>query len=346
MPLPESSISVVCNAIYDFVRTGVAAAANGISVTMGAPAKVADDSDTPPHRINLFFYRFEPGGFDSVAHPNDPWRIRLYCLISAFGIDEGSIQAGENDLRMLGEIIRIFRERPVLDTVTVGSEQVRLQAVFSPITDEQINQVWSTQGDAIYRPSVIYEMALAPVMPATLRVAPSLVGAIGHQARATQTARHGSFSGVIQDPPVGLTDIDVSNPHWVPALCWIYQNNCAHSLSFDVTSGEFAAFSAQIWLAGDSGDSVNLVWEVWDSTTGWRGIGAPVAATPFNAGIDPDNIPALVAPFPLNVTNPVVIPGGANAAQGILYAIRTVTIPGRPTVELRSNPLLLSLYRP
>ncbi len=346
MPLPQSSISVVCNAVYEFVRTGVGAAANGITVTMGAPAKVADDSDTPPHRINLFFYRFEPGGFESAVHPNDPWRIRLYCLISAFGIDEGAVQAGENDLRMLGEIIRIFRERPVLDAVAVGSEQVRLQAVFSPISDEQINQVWSTQGDAIYRPSVIYEMALAPVIPSVLRVAPNLVGAVGQQARAVQTARYGPFNGVAQGPPVGVTEIDISNPNWVPAICWIYQNTCAHSLSFDETSAEFAAFTPQIWLVGDSGGSVNLVWEVWDSAAGWRSAGVPVAATPFNEVIDPDNIPAIAPPFPLTVVNPVVIPGGTNAAQGVLYAMRTVAIPGRPTVEVRSNPLLLSLYRP
>jgi len=346
MPLPQSSISVVCNAVYEFVRTGVGAAANGITVTMGAPARVADDNDSPPHRINLFFYRFEPSGFESAAHPNDPWRIRLYCLISAFGIDEGAVQAGENDLRMLGEIIRIFRERPVLDAVAVGSEQVRLQAVFSPISDEQINQVWSTQGDAIYRPSVIYEMALAPVIPSVLRVAPNLVGAVGQQARAAQTARYGSFNGVVQGPPVGVTEIDISNPHWAPTMCWIYQDACAHSLSFDVTSAEFAAFTPQIWLAGDSDGSVNLVWEVWDSATGWRSAGVPVAATPFNSMIDPDDIPVTAPPFPLTVTNPVVIPGGANAAQGVLYTTRTVNIPGKSAVEVRSNPLLLSLYRP
>jgi len=43
---------------------------------------------------------------------------------------------------------------------------------------------------------------------------------------------------------------------------------------------------------------------------------------------------------------PVAIPGGENAAQGLLYATRSVVmIEGQPAIEIRSNPLLISLYR-
>ncbi len=266
MALPESSLSIVCNAIYNFVRLGLNAVANNINVSMGAPAEVSEDE---VHRLNLFFYRFEPGGFEAAAHPNDPWRVRIFCLITAFGTDEEGVLAGENELRMLGEVIRMFRETPVMDAVTVSSEQVRLQAVFTPATDEQINQIWSTQGDTSYRPSVVYEMALAPIMPSTLRVHPSLVGAIGHQARTSEAARHGAFSGVVQGPPVSRVEVDITNPQWAPVLCWIHNGECAYSLSF----AEADAFTTQIWLAGDTGDSVNLVWELWDSA-GWRSAGA------------------------------------------------------------------------
>ncbi|MDH5479867.1 MAG: DUF4255 domain-containing protein [Nitrosomonas sp.] len=343
MPLPLSPISVVCNDIVDFVSDGMEATTHTITVSMGAPAKVADENDV--HRINLFFYRFEPGGFESAAQPNDRWRIRIFCLISVFGINEGSVTAGENDIRLLGELIRIFRENPVFQ-IDDGIEPVHLQAVFSPITDEQINQVWSTQGDAIYRPSVIYEMALVPIIPSKLRSTSSLVGTLGSQVRATQAARYASFSGVLQGPPVTDSTIDINNPHWVPAICWIYQNECAYSLNFKIDSTEFSTFIPQIWLAGDSSESVDLVWEIWDSKDGWRSAGAPVAAMPFNSMIDADNIPAISPPFPLTVANPVTIPSGLNAAQGVLYAMRTVTIPGQPIVKVRSNPLLLSIYRP
>ena len=115
MPLPESSLSTICASITDFVRTGIGAAVNSINVSIGAPAIIAGDDSQ--HRLNLFFYRFEPSGFDSDVHPNDPWRIRLFCLITAFGIDEDIINAGENDLRLIGEVMRIFQPRR---TSTVG----------------------------------------------------------------------------------------------------------------------------------------------------------------------------------------------------------------------------------
>jgi hypothetical protein len=344
MPLPESSLSIICSSIRQFVDSSLNAAANNISVSIGAPAEVADNDDD--HRLNLFFYRFEPGGFDSDAHPNDPRRVRLLCLITAFGILEDGIPAGENELRLLGEVLRIFRETPVLGAVTVNGEQVRLQVVFSPATDEQINQVWSTQGDTTYRPSVIYDMALAPIMPSTLRVEPALVGAIGRQALTGRSGRFAAFSGTALAPQVPFHAVDIDDPRWAPAICWLYLGECAHTLSFDVDSAEFAVYTPQVWLAGDPAQGVDLVWEIWDST-GWRSIGAPLAATPFSTAIDPANVPMAVSgTFPLDLTLPVSIAAGENAVQAMLHATRSVTlVPGQPAVEVRSNPLLISLYR-
>ena len=344
MPLPESSISIICSAISQFVGTSLNAAANNISVSIGAPAEVADNDDD--HRLNLFFYRFEPGGFDSDVHPNDPWRVRLFCLITAFGILEDGIPAGENELRLLGEVLRIFRETPVMGAVAVNGEQVRLQVVFSPATDEQINQVWSTQGDTTYRPSVIYEMALAPIMPSTLRLEPALVGAIGSQAFTSRSDRFADFSGTALAPQVPFHAVAIENPRWAPGICWLYLGACAHTLSFDVDSAEFAAFTPQVWLAGDPTQSVDLIWEIWDSS-GWRSSGTPQAATPFSTAIDPANIPtAISGTFPLDTTLPVSIPAGETAAQAMLHATRSVIpVPGQPAVEVRSNPLLINLYR-
>lgn len=345
MPVPASSLSIICTSISDFVHNGLNAAVNHILVTIGAPATVASEDDE--QRINLFFYRFEPCGFNADVRPDEIWRLRLFCLITAFGIEEDTVSAGENDLRMLGEVIRIFREQPVLTAVAVGGEQVRLQVVFSPVTDEQINQVWSTQGDATYRPSVLYEMVLAPIIPSQLHIEPPLVGTLGNQAFSSMAQRHTAFSGTTQRPQVPFRHVNTSNPQWAPELSWIYQNDCAHSLSFDVGSPEFAAFTPQLWVAGDPGETVALVWEIWDSLAGWRITGAPVPVTPFSSAIDPDNIPVPTPPtFPQDVALAVSIPAGENAAQGLLYATRRVTlIPGQPPIEIRSNPLLISLYR-
>lgn len=343
MALPESSLSVICVSISDFVRVGLNAAANNITMAMGAPAEVPDSDDE--HRLNLFFYRFEPSAFQASAYPGDPWRVRLFCMITAFGVDEDGIAAGENELRLLGEILRIFREAPIMPEVLVSGESVRLQVIFSPATDEQVNQIWSTQGDTTYRPSVIYEMALTPIMPSTLRVHPSVVGAIGHEAQSGSN-RFDPFSGSIQGPPVVRSNVDIANPLWAPQLSWVYQSNCAHTLSFDIDSAEFAAFVPQVWLAGDTADSVDIVWEIWDSN-GWRPAGVPVVSTPSSQGIDPDNIPAAnPGIFPQTLALPFAVPVGENAAQGIVYATRSVTlVVGGDPVEVRSNPLLLSLYR-
>jgi hypothetical protein len=53
------------------------------------------------------------------------------------------------------------------------------------------------------------------------------------------------------------------------------------------------------------------------------------------------------AAFPQIVTNmPVAVPGGRDAAQGLLYATRSVVrMPGEAPARVRSNPLLINLYR-
>jgi hypothetical protein len=343
MPLPETSLSTLCTAIREFVRTGVNAAANNIDVSMGPPAEAADAADK--HGINLFFYRFEPGGFDANSHPNDPWRIRMHCLISVFGIQEDDIPPGENDLRLLGDVLRLFHESPVMDTVSIDGDPVRLQVVFNPLTDENINQIWSTQGDATYHPSVVYEMALAPIMPETPRIPPPRVGAVGGEARADRAGRFAAFTGVPLPPPVQPKTIDPADPAWAPAVCWIHNGECFGTLSFDETALP-PGFTLGLWLAGDPSETVDLVWEIWDSA-GWRPAGPPIPATPFSTTLNPDEIPAPIpGTFPIDLSPPMAIPAGETAAQGLLYAVRSVVlVPDGPPTEIRSNPLLVSLYR-
>jgi hypothetical protein len=343
MPLPVSALSSVCANVADFVRNGLNAAMNNISVTLGAPA-IAAAGDT--HRVNLFFYRFEPSGMQPDTHPNDPWRLRMYCLVTAFGIDEDDINAGENDLRMLGEILRLFHETPILAPLQVNGETIRLQVVFIPVTDDRINQIWSTQNDATYRPSVIYEMALAPIVPMRRRVLPPLAGTLGTQVLADMNQRHAPFTGTIHGVPVRFHQIDTTDPRWSPSLCWVHAGECAQALSFDVDSPEFAAFAPAIWLAGDAAAPVQLIWQRWNSQVGWGNVGAPVAAAPFTTFIDPDRVPPPQAGvFPLPVVLPVALAAGQRAAQAQLHATRIVNIPGQGPTVIRSEPILISLYR-
>lgn len=340
MALPESSLSTVCASVAQFVKDGVNATANHINVTMGAPADVPQHH--PHHRLNLFFYRFESSAFDTDVHPLDPWRIRMFCLITAFGIDDDDVLAGENELRILGEVMRIFHEKPVLDPVTVNGATVRLQVIFSTVPAEQLNQVWSTQGDTAYRPSVFYEMALTPIMPSERRPPALLVGSIGQETRSRMASRFAPFDGTVAAPPVQPAEVDIDDPQWIPALCWVIDGECQRSLA--VKSG--TGFTPAVWVAGDTADTVELVWQVW-TKDGWTTQGSPLTVTPFSTGLDPDHVPsAIPGTFPEELTLPFAIPDHANATQGLLYAQRTVTpVPDQPPVTLRSDPLLLSLYQ-
>jgi hypothetical protein len=177
MPLPLSSLSRVCRSVADFLGTEVEASAHSVRVLIGSPAEAAKDAETE-HRINLFFYLVEPNGFVFGADPGETWLLRLHCLITAFGAAESPVSSGENDLRLLGEVLRVFHEKPVLPALDLDGDIVRMQVLFEPLTLDRINHLWATQGDVTYRPSVGYEMSLLPVYPRTPAVAAAAVSQI------------------------------------------------------------------------------------------------------------------------------------------------------------------------
>ena len=76
MALPVSSLSQVCRSIADFVSQGLQASQNKVHVTLGSPAEVGGKKAESNHQVNLFIYRFDPGGFGPAADPHDPRRQR------------------------------------------------------------------------------------------------------------------------------------------------------------------------------------------------------------------------------------------------------------------------------
>ena len=136
MPLLTSSLAKICNTVREYVETlGQESGPSDdwdVTVTIGAPGANLAASNSS-NTLNLFFYRFEPGGFGPEPAPDEPWLLRLHCLVTAFGVLENQVSAGENDLRLLGEVIRVFHEKPVLDAVQVNGQNVRAQVVFQPL---------------------------------------------------------------------------------------------------------------------------------------------------------------------------------------------------------------------
>ena len=62
----------------------------------------------------------EPTGFTFGLDPGESWLLRLHCLITPFGAAESPVSSGENDLRLLGEVLRVFHEKPVLPALDLG----------------------------------------------------------------------------------------------------------------------------------------------------------------------------------------------------------------------------------
>lgn len=343
MPLPSSSLSQVCRSIANFVSTGLNASANSIRVMIGNPADAVPGASGGEHHLNLFFYLIEPSGFFPDTNPADTWWLRLQCLVTGFGIAEDNISAGENDLRLLGEVMRLFHETPVLGALQVEDETFRLQVIFQALNPDDLNHIWSTQGDVSYRPSAAYEMSLAPVISAQRTPGSPLVGAVGTQIRADMAARRAPFEGEVLAPPVPLTVVDVSQEDWAPAIALIHQGQCAQSLAFARDSDALQNFAPAVWVAGrvDEAVTVTLAWEKWTSTQGWQRQEGAIEAPVTDPAIDP-------AEADDAVTTSIELPfkeEEKETGQAVLYAERSyVRASDGQSVTLRSNPVLVTVF--
>jgi hypothetical protein len=339
MALPTSSLSQVCREIANVVSEGLNASANSIRIMIGSPADAVPGQSDTQHRVNLFFYRIEPSGFFPGTLPGEPWWIRLHCLVTGFGITEDQISAGENDLRLLGEVMRLFHETPVLEEFTVEGEKYRLQVVFQPISPDDLNHIWSTQGDVSYRPSVVYEMALAPVVPVEKALESPLVGAVGSEIHSDMEARKAPFGGSAEAPPVLRTVVDASREDWAPAICLVDGGHCLQSLSFVSGSQALSDFTPAVWVAGELNAAVVLVWEKWTSAQGWERQTPTQSTVATATAIDPDEAAGAV-------TTNFDLPFAADeTGQAVLYAERTYNraVDNQP-ITVRSNPVLVTVY--
>jgi hypothetical protein len=321
MALPDTSIAMACRAVAELVRERFRSLGHSIRVPIGTPAAAVPATADTDHRVNLFFHRFEPAGFDPDGGSGETLFLRVHCLVTAFGAQEGSVSPGESDLRLIGEVIRLFHEKPVMEAVNAEGEVVRIQVVFQPLSPDDINRLWSTQKDVAYRPSVAYELALVPVVPRTRSTGSPLVSSIAQEIRAgTGDARH---------------------EDWAPRLCFVRNGESHQSLSFPLGSEELTGFEPGVLIAGEVGEEVTLRWMVWDRETGWREEGPTATVTIPVSHIDPEHLPVeSVVSLPL--------PFKEHAGQAVLYAVRryrrAVDGEGGAELEVRSNPLLVTLH--
>ncbi len=232
-----------------------------------------------PHRgIETFTYILK-GGFEhrnhmgnvKVIRAGDVQWIKMFCVITAVGIDEDvdndatvDFSAGINELRMLSQVMRLFQEQPVMliDGDNPG-EVWHTQFIPHPLADEQINQIWSTQGDTVYRPSLAYEITLAPVEPLVRTTQAARVASVGSFADSNMNNRNRPWPAGRETlyPTVPSVRVDSSNPQWAPAMVLVTgaagsrEATLALNLEAPVVGGlaDFTGFpQLDIWIGGDT----------------------------------------------------------------------------------------------
>ena len=272
--LPVSAISDAANKLRTLLLSGIDDLAEVKQIRIGHPKDTLEDMDKEKDKnhLNLFFYNVSYDGYPADGLSDDPFYVRIHCLITAVGAKSGAQNApspGENDLRLIGEVMRILHEQPVV-SVDRGQNNViaRLQIVPHPLNLDDLNHIWSTQGDTAYRLSVAYEMALAPIPLAEAVARSPIVGEVGtlvqaHMERTPMPA--GGFGIETRAPVVPRVAVDAEKePGWSPHICFYNPTSNSLVYTYLVPKAQLpqsGPLQLKVMLAGKLSEPVDLVWE-------------------------------------------------------------------------------------
>jgi hypothetical protein len=343
-----SSISMTARALRTHLASGVGLPENQILI--GPPNQAVKDVEGEANKqfLNLFFYRLEHGAFPADGLAADPFMVRLFCLITALGSKEtvGSniVSAGENDLRLVGAVMKRLHEQPFLELLNEAAQELaQLQVVLHQLTLDDINHIWSTQGDTVYRLSVGYEIALLPLPLARAVERSARVGSLGIGVSATNQPAPlptDGFGTPRLTPQVPAITVDTHRSDWTPHICWL-AGTPQYSLLFRTNA---LPATLQLIVLGAVGEQVQLEWEIFNPATpelGWQVVPAiPASVTPLADSLNPQQTqPPLVSlvrtlNFPLS-----------GRGQALLHATRVVTGGDGALLKLQSNPLFIAAHQ-
>jgi len=361
MALPENALSLAAKALRKLLFDGIADVAEA-DVFIGHPKWAIEKVSSDKQNINIFFYHVSIDGYPADGASNQPFYIRMYCLITPFGLDSGSgsVSLGENDLRLVGEVMAVLHKTPMLKINNGGGNEALLEIVPAAMQLENLNHIWSTQGDTAYRLSVAYELSLAPVPFAAPSEVSPLVGSPdmlvwGDMSRDSDNENNGMIN---LTPAVSYLEIDTAADDWIPHICFKGADNTLHYVA-EVTD---TASELEVLVAAKEGENVTFFWNVWrrqddNVVVAWEeGIDDTVMplekrisnTTPgevFHANrIDPGDIDArriFTAKLPTEVKV-----SESKSWQAILYAVNTreVEYPQGSGIKInksfKSNPLM------
>lgn len=170
MALANSSLAMAAETI----SVALEAALQDVKVVVDTPAatqKALTDAPSDKHKLNIFFYRVAPSGFHAAATSDDPLFVRVSALLTPFPSKTVANSETHPALQMLGEVMRYFHENPVGQILPAAGAPAhmrtpyRIEAALQAPTMEELNHIWTTQGEIGYRMSAAYEFALVPIDP-------------------------------------------------------------------------------------------------------------------------------------------------------------------------------------
>ncbi len=345
--LPVSAMSDAANKLRTLLLDRIDDLHDVKRIRIGHPKYTLKDMENnkDENQLNLFFYNVSYDGYPADGLSEDPFYVRLHCLITAVGAEkEGAPSPGENDLRLIGEVMRILHEQPVISVVGGNNSEIaQLQIVPHPLNLDNLNHIWSTQGDTAYRLSVAYELALAPIPLAEAVERSSLVGETGTRVQGDMDREplpEDGFGIETSAPVVPKITVDVRKPDWSPHICFVHEadSNLAYTLLMPKSQLPTSGFlQLKVLVAGKPPKQVDFVWETWNpGDGGWERSDSSQNHTIDTDTIDPENFdPGLAADIDLPIQD---------KGQATLYAERAWERPDGSTVTLRSNPLLVTVY--
>jgi hypothetical protein len=273
----------------------------------------------------------------------------VFCLITALGATEtvgsSAISAGENDLRLVGGVMKRLHERPILSLQGESAGDIaQLQIVLNALTLDDINHIWCTQAGTPYRLSVGYELALVPLPLALAADRSPRVGSIGVDVRSDTRYQPFPAEGSTAQPltsQVPAVFVDSNRPDWAAHLVgFATDGSLQYSLLF---SEDETPESLPIIALGEPGTEVTLEWEILnlaEPDAMWRSL----AAAPASLALAADTLnPLQTVPEPSSLARDVVFPLRTRG-QAMLYAFRDFVRPDGSIVRVRSNPLLVSVH--
>jgi hypothetical protein len=344
--LPVSALSDAANKLRNLLYNEIDDLDDVKRIKIGHPKNTFDEiessNDNDKNHLNLFFYNLQYDGYPSDGLSENPFYVRLYCLITAVGTKGGTISPGEQDLRLIGEVMRILHEQPVLSVDSDDNiEMAQLQIVPHTLNLDNLNHIWSTQGETAYRLSVAYELALAPIPLAQATGPGALVGdskvvSWGSMQRPVDKEKEGL---IIFKPVVEFVEIDTAMENWAPQICFV-QRIDAETQELQHVFKVDTSLSAEldIMIAGKENTKLKFFWNVWrrkkdNSVVTWKEDiadtvepkikeikNSPGATEPFFPNrIDPENIDSrriVKAKLPVDVAE-----SDTKTWQAVLYAI-------------------------